>query len=394
MIKLPILLSEHDTWQGAVSGAIAARASLAASAKDEPDHVRPLVLLQAQPKDQEVTVEALTAHLTEVEGIPREKIAVATGDQRELDGIDLFDRACRIEYVVTIEALKEGWDCSFAYVFCSVARIRSAVDVEQLLGRVLRMPYAARRKVPALNRAYAFVSEASFGAAAQALADRLAAMGFEEDEAHDQIEPAPGELVGPGGLFGPFDPPEEPETAFRHTVAAPPPEAPSALKALERGGGVTVRETVAGEIEIAGRIDGGLEEAVRGSLPEGEQPAFARAVEKHRRDFGDRPGPPRPPAGRGDELEAPRLMSAAQGVLEFADTDLFGRGLVRSRLRLPRGRGPRPAALPGPLEAPEALPGRGSGSGLRRRGRRRGGPVRPGHRQPAGARMLGPQRGA
>ncbi len=329
MIKLPILLSEHDAWQGAVSGAIAARAPLAASAKDEPDHVRPLVLLQAQPKDQEVTVEALIAHLTEVEGIPREKIAVATGDQRELDGIDLFDRACRIEYVVTIEALKEGWDCSFAYVFCSVARIRSALDVEQLLGRVLRMPYAARRKVPALNRAYAFVSEASFGAAAQALADRLVAMGFEEDEAHDQIEPVQGELVGPGGLFGPFDslgPPEEPEAAFRHTVAAPPPEALSALKALERsGGGVTVRETGAGEIEIeiAGRIDGGLEEAVRGSLPAGAQPGFARAVEKHRRGFGDRPGSRRPPAGRGGELKAPRLMSAAQGVLEFADTDLF-----------------------------------------------------------------------
>ena len=143
MIKLPILLSEHDTWQGAVSGAIAARASLAESAKDDTDYIRPLVLFQAQPKNQEVTVGALKAHLTENEGIPPDRIAVATGDQRELDGIDLFDRACGVEYVITIEALKEGWDCSFAYVFCSIARIRSAVDVEQLLGRVLRMPYAA-----------------------------------------------------------------------------------------------------------------------------------------------------------------------------------------------------------------------------------------------------------
>ena len=120
----------------------------------------------------------------------RSGIAVATGDQRELDGIDLFDRACGIEHVITIEALKEGWDCSFAYVFCSVARIRSAVDVEQLLGRVLRMPYAARRRLPDLNRAYAFVSEPSFGASAQALADKLVAMGFEEEEAHESIEPA------------------------------------------------------------------------------------------------------------------------------------------------------------------------------------------------------------
>src|SRR3546814_7867994 len=89
-----------------------------------------------------------------------------------------------------MEALKEGWDCSFAYVFCSVSRIQSAADVEQLLGRVLRMPYAERRKADALNRAYAFLSEPSFGAAARSLVDKLVAMGFEEHEALDNIEPA------------------------------------------------------------------------------------------------------------------------------------------------------------------------------------------------------------
>lgn len=122
MIKLPILLSEHDTWQGAVSGAIAARASRAESAKNDTDYIRPLVLFQDQPKNQEVTVGALKTYLTEVDGTSPDKSAVATGNQRELDGIDLLDRACTIEHVITIEALKEGWDCSFAYVFCSVAR--------------------------------------------------------------------------------------------------------------------------------------------------------------------------------------------------------------------------------------------------------------------------------
>src|SRR5208283_1976380 len=100
--------------------------------------------------------------------IPEDWIAIATGDQRELDGIDIFDPKCRTQYVITVEALKEGWDCSFAYVFCSVSRIQSATDVEQLLGRVLRMPYAQRRKSDALNRAFAHVSEPSFGAAASA----------------------------------------------------------------------------------------------------------------------------------------------------------------------------------------------------------------------------------
>ena len=317
MIKLPIQLSEHDTWQGAVSSAIAARATLAASAKDDMDYIRPLVLFQAQPKNQEVTVDALKTHLTEVEGIAPERIAVATGDQRELDGIDLFDRACGIEYVITIEALKEGWDCSFAYVFCSVARIRSAVDVEQLLGRVLRMPYAARRALPDLNRAYAFVSEPTFGASAQALADKLVAMGFEEDEAQESIEPAELDFGESGAAV---DRPEEAAPPFRHTIAGDP-ETVSALKALGRSG-VTVHEFDDGAVEVmvAGRVGSDLEEAILGVVPESERPGFAQAVAAHRLNLRDLPGSP---ADQGEELRVPRLMSAAQGALEFADTDLF-----------------------------------------------------------------------
>ena len=316
MIKLPILLSEHDTWQGAVSGAIAARASLAKSAKYDADYIRPLVLFQAQPKNQEVTVGALKTYLTDVEGVSPDKIAVATGNQRELDGIDLFDRACAIEYVITIEALKEGWDCSFAYVFCSVARIRSAVDVEQLLGRVLRMPYATRRRVSNLNKAYAFVSEPAFGASAQALADKLVAMGFEEDEARDHIEPVQQELGGSDDLFAPH---HEAPPAFRHVVAASP-ELASRLKEIEQGG-VTVHETDAGTIEITidGRLDNATEEAILEALPESEWRGFSTAVGKHRLGVRERLSP----AEQDEEFKVPRLMSAVQGELEFADTDLF-----------------------------------------------------------------------
>lgn len=317
MIKLPILLSEHDTWQGAVSGAIAARASLAKSARDDTDYIRPLVLFQAQPKNQEVTVDALKVHLMEVEDIPAERIAVATGDQRELDGVDLFDRACPIEYVVTIDALKEGWDCSFAYVFCSVARIRSAVDVEQLLGRVLRMPYAERRQLFELNRAYAFVSEPSFGASAQALADKLVAMGFEEDEAHDSIEPIRLDFGESGVLLNQH---KETVPPFRYTFA-PNPEFKSVLKELEWDG-VKVHETGDGRIEvvIAGRIDGALEEAVLAVAPESERPDFAMAVAAHRINLRDLP---LSLAEQGEELKVPRLVSTIQGMLEFADIDLF-----------------------------------------------------------------------
>lgn len=239
---------------------------------------------------------------------------MATGDQRELDGINLFDPKCPIEYVITVEALKEGWDCSFAYAFCSVSRIQSAVDVEQLLGRVLRMPYAKRRKADALNRAYAFLSEPSFGEAARSLADKLVAMGFEEDEARDNIEPAQTSLDADTGLFGPRD---KPKPIFKHTVTA----TPEVVAELRKREGVSVRDTGGGRIEIAvtGRVDGKLEKVIADTLPETERKGFAEAVSKYRVDVRDQLSP----AEQGEIFEVPRMMSEIQGELEFADTDVF-----------------------------------------------------------------------
>ncbi|HEX5520534.1 MAG TPA: DEAD/DEAH box helicase family protein, partial [Longimicrobiaceae bacterium] len=286
MIKLPIFLYEHDSWQNAVNGAIAARASLAEVAAGDAEYIRPLVLFQAQPKDQEVTAEALRRHLIEVEQIDEAKIAVVTGDQRELDGIDLFDPACGIEYVITVEALKEGWDCSFAYVFCSVARIRSTTDVEQLLGRVLRMPYAQRRRAAELNRAYAFLSEPSFGEAARSLADTLVRMGFEEDEASDAIEPQLALLEGDDAGAGPlFAAAAAARPVFTHALPATP-ELRAALESAARADGaqVELRDTGDGRLELVmgGPVDAALESAVAGALPAAEREGFVYALARHR----------------------------------------------------------------------------------------------------------------
>lgn len=191
MIKLPIMLTEHDHWQAAVRDAVLTRKKLAIEAQQERDYIRPIVLLQAEPKNGEVTWEALKQHLMDDLHIEEEKIAVATGTQRELEGINLFARDCPIEFIITVEALKEGWDCSFAYVFCSVKEVRSAKDAEQLLGRVLRMPFARRRKVEALNSAYAHLCSGSFSQAAQQLTDKLVDMGFEAMEVPANLQAGP-----------------------------------------------------------------------------------------------------------------------------------------------------------------------------------------------------------
>jgi type III restriction enzyme len=193
MIKLPVMLAEHKEWQAAVRDAVLRRRHLEAEAAHEDRYLRPIVLFQAENKSGAVTPQVLHQHLREEEHIDDSEIAIATGEQRGLDGLDLFDLKCPVRYVITIEALKEGWDCSFAYVLCSLQNVRSAKDVEQLLGRVLRMPYAARRNSPALNRAYAHVLARSFSEAANALVERMVqAMGFEAHAAATAVAPDPG----------------------------------------------------------------------------------------------------------------------------------------------------------------------------------------------------------
>ena len=193
MIKLPIELTEFRAeWEQAVLAALAKRKELEALADREVaegvgGYLRPLVLFQASKVNGMVPVEKLKAFL--LERVPAEEVAVVTGEQKELDEIDVTDPKVPIRYVITVQALKEGWDCPSAYVLCSVANITSNTDTIQLLGRVMRQPGARRRKMPQLNHAYAFVLSQSFGSAAREFAEGLHAKGFEENEAQSAIVP-------------------------------------------------------------------------------------------------------------------------------------------------------------------------------------------------------------
>ena len=181
MIKLPVRLTEHpEGWRQAVAGAVAEQKRLEEIARQHDDAVRPIALYKAENRAGEATVEEIKTCLLEAESVAEDEIAVATGEIRELDGVDLLDSNCRIRHVITMQALREGWDCPFAYILCSAANIAGATAVEQILGRVLRMPFAQKRAHPALNCAYAHVPENNFSAAAQQLRDKMISMGFED----------------------------------------------------------------------------------------------------------------------------------------------------------------------------------------------------------------------
>jgi type III restriction enzyme len=158
MIKLPIKLKTRSEWKEVVGEALETQRKLEEAARNEEretgEYLRPIVLFQAQPRSQErqnLTVDVVKRTLIDDFKVPENRIAVATGETREIDDVDLFDRECPIRFIITVQALKEGWDCSFAYVLCSVAGIGSTRAFEQILGRILRLPRARWKKHAELN---------------------------------------------------------------------------------------------------------------------------------------------------------------------------------------------------------------------------------------------------
>lgn len=198
MIKLPIRLQTDTDWRKVVGQALDCQAALEEAAMSEEadtgEYIRPIVLFQAQSKSQadpdRLTPERVAQFLTDDKRIPRDQIAIHATGFAELDKIDdISDPACPVRYVITVQKLREGWDCPFAYILCSVAELKSKVAVEQILGRVLRMPKAHRKTRDVLNRAYAFVTSRDFGETANMLKDGLVeGAGFDKLEAEQLVK--------------------------------------------------------------------------------------------------------------------------------------------------------------------------------------------------------------
>jgi type III restriction enzyme len=309
MIKLPIVLTEHtSSWESALSDALRTRRRLAALAEGESQYIRPILLIQAENQDRTANVEAVKQYLLENERISADRIAIATGTQRELEGIDLFKPTCPIEIIITVQALKEGWDCPFAYVFCSTANIHNATSVEQLLGRVLRMPYVQRRKAADLNKAYAHVSSPNFSEAAKQLETSMVALGFDAAEAAQTIErgqPSTGGLP----LF---------DTPVIVDLTAPPNLA--GLTERERDQVILHHHPDGTQaIEIVGDIT----EPLREKIVAGVAPADKPAVEERLREFAERPKRALAPSERREAFIVPRLCAHFDGQLRLFDEDLI-----------------------------------------------------------------------
>lgn len=188
MIKLPVIIFPPKFKGNFLAGVIEFRNALELEAVEEEKisgrYIRPIVLFQAQAdmKDDSKTFKKIKDNLLSA-GIREAETAIKTSNVNELQGVDLLSRDCAIRYIITVNALKEGWDCPFAYILASLANRNSQTDVAQIVGRILRQPYAESATSKKLNACYVFSQSSDFSHTVQSVAAGLNGEGLDEKDA-------------------------------------------------------------------------------------------------------------------------------------------------------------------------------------------------------------------
>jgi type III restriction enzyme len=219
MVKLPVIVYNRRERKDVLNDALALRARLEQTAIEAEQqgspYIRPIILFQAEPKiaKDKATFEKVKKRLVEI-GIPEAEIAIKTSEVDDLKGVDLLSRECPIRYIITVNALKEGWDCPFAYILATLANKTSKVDVEQILGRVLRQPYTRLYAAKELNMSYVLTCSQDFHATLSNVVAGLNHAGFSEKDFRavdsTSAEPPAAESLEQGSLnFTPEDKGEE-----------------------------------------------------------------------------------------------------------------------------------------------------------------------------------------
>ena len=196
MVKLPVIVYNRDSQAEVILDAIDLRNKLEELAAAEyavsKKYIRPIVLFQAEPKGKEeaTTFEKIREKLIGYD-IPAEQIAIRTADVNELKNTELMSADCPIRYIITVNALSEGWDCPFAYILASIANKTSQVQVEQILGRILRLPHTTQHRQSSLNMSYVLTSSNDFNETVKGIIQGLNDAGFSDKDYRVSEPPAP-----------------------------------------------------------------------------------------------------------------------------------------------------------------------------------------------------------
>lgn len=205
MVKLPVVVYNHHKKEEVITSALHLQRQLELLAIEEEKatgkYIRPIILFQAQSNikgKNNTTFQKIKEQLVKLQ-IPEEQIKIKTSGIDELKGIDLMAKDCPVKYIITVNALKEGWDCPNAYILASLADKSSAVEVEQILGRVLRQPYVVKHKEALLNMSFVLTASSKFNDTLDSIVKGLQESGFSKDDYY--AEEAPEEELTPNEIL-------------------------------------------------------------------------------------------------------------------------------------------------------------------------------------------------
>ena len=196
MIKMPLNLDprQSDDWKATLNAALTKLNTLDKEARqhraDTGRYLRPIMLIQVERTGAEQR-DSNHIHAEDVKdwlltaGFDEAEIAIKTAEQNDLnqpENLDLLSSTNRIRAIITKQALQEGWDCPFAYVLCALAASSNLKAMTQLVGRILRQPYATKTGVDALDECHVITHHADTATVVEAIKD-----GLEQDGLGDLV---------------------------------------------------------------------------------------------------------------------------------------------------------------------------------------------------------------
>lgn len=128
-------------------------------------NIRPIALIQVESTGKDQRGKHNRVHSLDVKEylqsleINSDEIAIKTSAQNDIEDVNLFAPDCNVRYLITKEALREGWDCSFAYILGIIPNVSSNTGVTQIIGRILRQPNARKTGITALDESYVYYSK-------------------------------------------------------------------------------------------------------------------------------------------------------------------------------------------------------------------------------------------
>ena len=175
MIKLPVQVTSFPNaeWQLTLSQAADELERLDTEAQSYENstgrYIRPIAVVRVertgrdQRDNDHVHAEDVREYLTQNLRVPSDAVRVKSAENDELGRENLLSEYSQVRWIITKSALMEGWDCPFAYLLVMLDNTQAQRAITQLVGRVMRQPYAQLTGGEVLDQCYVYCNNVDVG---------------------------------------------------------------------------------------------------------------------------------------------------------------------------------------------------------------------------------------